>query len=96
MQCKKTGKKAHLELEDNVYVMNVMMYDGSQRRAGKIVVDSGAAENVMPKNWLENEEMLSKTPGIRLDGNPLGNYGRNIVKFEPMHTEQSSGFWRQS
>ena len=51
------------------------------------MVDSGAAENVMPKSWLPEAEVLEKQKGIKFvpaNGVERGNYGRRVVEFEPI------------
>ena len=64
IQNKKTGRKAFLDVVDKVYVMNVKIKDGEKDWKGKIAVDSGAAENVMPKEWVQNEQTLEKVHGM--------------------------------
>ena len=72
-----------------------------QEEEGKIVVDSGAAENVMPWSWLENSKTISKQEGIRFvaaNGGAMGNYGRRVVEFEPAYEEEAEeqGFKRHA
>ena len=61
---KKTRRRTELKREGNIFVMDVIFKDGAAKKRGKIVVDSGAAENVMPWAWLENTETLKKQEGI--------------------------------
>ena len=53
---------------------------------GSIVVDSGAAENVMPTNILEGEAMQEKREHLNFvaaNGKLMGNYGRKTLRFTP-------------
>ena len=98
---KESGKKIELKKEGNVFVMEVMFKDGGEKKKGNIVVDSGAAENVMPWAWLENSKTMSRQEGIRFvaaNGGTMGNYGRRIVDFEPVYEEEAEeqGFKRHA
>ena len=54
---------------------------------GKITIDSGAGESVMPKEMLPNEELvegLAKKSGVRYvaaNGSKMDNYGEKRVRF---------------
>jgi hypothetical protein len=90
IQSVKTGRKIPLKLESNVYVMNVMVWDGEVKKKCKVVVGSGAAENVMPREWFQNIETAPRKKGVRFvaaNGEELGNYGQKQVQFETMEDE---------
>ena len=66
--------------------MDVWFINGAERVAGTIVVDSGAAECVMPRHMLAKTPTLARKEGVRFaaaNGGEMGNYGRNIVEFIP-------------
>ena len=48
---------SHLSVAEK---MDVMAYNGDKWTPIQIVIDSGAAENVMPRNMLRNVEMKPK------------------------------------
>ena len=82
----KTGKTIPLKKKNGVYVMEVYFLDGDRKILGEIIVDSGAAECVMPKDMLPNLEKLSAKVGIRFaaaNGGEMGNYGRKLINFLP-------------
>ena len=61
------------------------------QKEGEIVMDSGAAENVMPKSWLPEAEEIERQRGIKFiaaNGIEMGNNGRKVVEFEPVHCEE--------
>ena len=66
--------------------MDVVFPDGESAVQGEVVVDSGAADNVMPNQVLNNIEILEPEPCrfVAADGNPMGNYGRKNVQFIPL------------
>ena len=69
---------------DCVYVMDVLYKVGKKFVKGKIVVDSGAAECVMPYGMLPHLEVLPKKKGIMFtaaNGKEMGNYGQKLVEF---------------
>ena len=65
IECRKTGKRIQLRKEGNVYVFYVAVDDGVQMKQIKIIVDSGAAENVMPRSWPPNVPSLPNRKGIQ-------------------------------
>ena len=83
----KTGQTIPLQKRNGVYVMEVYFIDGDGRRTlGEIIIDSGAAECVMPKEMLPNLETLSPKAGVRFaaaNGGEMGNYGRKLITFVP-------------
>ena len=84
-----TGDKIFMQRENGVYVIKVWVQTGEKRKRATIVVDSGASECVMPKDWLEELPKLKPTAGIRFTcakGKDLGNYGRKLIEFLPVFT----------
>ncbi len=69
---------------------------GDKKVRGEIIIDSGAAECVMPKEMLPEIKTLAKQPGITFaaaNGGSMGNCGRKFVTFTPI---VESGFLRQA
>ena len=55
-------------------------------RRGKIVIDSGAADNVMPHTGLDEVPMQAKDENVNFssaNGLPMANYGKKDVQFVP-------------
>jgi hypothetical protein len=80
------GKQATLRKRGGVYVLDVVFFDGQNAVRGEVIIDSGAADNVMPKNILTGVTMRAKE-GCRFvaaDGGEMGNYGRKDVQFCPL------------
>ena len=49
---------------------------------GEIIIDSGAAECVMPKDFLPTLETLPAKAGVRFaaaNGGEMGNFGRQLI-----------------
>ena len=72
--------------------MEVWFIVQGRRVSGEIIVDSGAAECVMPKGMLPDVETMTAKTGVRFaaaNGAELGNYGRKMVNFLPkgFHTQ---------
>ena len=91
----KTGRKIPFIKRNGVYVMQVNFIYGDTTISGEIIVDSGAAECVMPRHMLPNLETLQAKQGIRFaaaNGGEMGNYGRKMIQFTP---STSSGFTRR-
>jgi hypothetical protein len=81
------GKRAYLRKRGGVYVLDVVFFDGEKAVRGEVIIDSGAADNVMPKDMLTGITTKEKEPGTRFvaaDGGELGNYGRKDVQFCPL------------
>ena len=81
-----TKKKIPLKKRNGVYVMEVWFIDGDKKISGEIIVDSGAAECVMPKDMLPNLEKVAAKAGVRFaaaNGAEIGNYGRKLITFLP-------------
>ena len=82
--------------ERGVYLMDVWFVNGAERVAGTTVVDTGAAECVMPRNMLSQTPTLERKEGVRFaaaNGGEMGNYGRTIVEFIP---REDSDFTRRA
>ena len=82
----KTGDKMELKMVKGVFVVEAKILEGDKLVDASIVIDSGAADNVMPKEMLKGVEMMSKQEGVRFqgaNGSELGNYGRKAVSFNP-------------
>ena len=76
-----------MQMRRGIYVMDVVFLDGETAVQGEVVVDSGAADNVMPNQVINNIEILEPEPRaifVAADGNPMGNYGRKNVQFVPL------------
>ena len=81
------GKRATMRKRGGVYVLDVIFFDGESAAQGEVIVDSGAADNVMPKGMLTGIVMREKERGTKFvaaDGGELGNYGRKDVQFCPL------------
>ena len=66
--------------------MEVDFIIGDKKISGEIIVDSGAAECVMPRDFLPSVETLSAKPGVRFaaaNGGEMGNFGRKLISFVP-------------
>ena len=60
--------------------------NGDEAQAGEIIVDSGAADNVMPQDALEKVEMGAKHEGVRFmgaDGQEMEYHGTKEINFVP-------------
>ena len=81
------GRRANLRKRGGVYVLDVVFFDGEQAVRGEVIVDSGAADHVMPKGMLTGIATKEKEFGTKFvaaDGGELGNYGRKEVQFCPL------------
>jgi hypothetical protein len=82
----KTKQRMYLRKERGVYVLDVLVMVNGQRRKCQMVVDSGAAENVMPREMLTELDLKPKLEGVKFvaaNGEELGNYGRRSINFVP-------------
>ena len=93
---KRTGRKMEMKLENGVFKVDVIFVNGETAERGKIVVDSGAADNVMPMAALSAVELQPKEEGANFssaNGNKMENSGRKDVKFIPYNQwEAEFGF----
>ena len=88
----KTGNKIILEKLNGVYCMKVWVVWASRKMKCSIVIDSGASECVMPKDWFPELEEMKAKKGIRFaaaDGGDLGNYGRKLIEFRPVFSRRA-------
>ena len=79
-----------LRIENGVYVLDVIFLNGESAEKGKILIDSGAADNVMPANELKEVPMGERDRNVNFttaSGKPMQNYGRKDVEFVP------AAFW---
>jgi hypothetical protein len=87
-----TGRKAFLKRRNGVYLLDVIFFNGDEAVRGEVIIDSGAADHVMPRGMLEGVVTREKEMGIRFvaaDGAEIGNYGRKDVQFVP------TDFWEE-
>ena len=87
-----SGRKAFLKKRNGVYVLDVIFFNGDEAVRGEVIIDSGAADHVMPRGMLEAVITREKEAGIKFvaaDGAEIGNYGRKDVQFVP------ADFWEE-
>ena len=87
IQSKLTGQEMDLISEGGVYKLDVIFLNGGTAERGKIVIDVGAADNVMPSDGLQEVPMGSKDMSVNFStasGGPMANYGRKDVEFVPV------------
>ena len=88
----RAGRKAFLRKRNGGYVLDVIFFNGDEAIRGEVIVDSGAADNVMPRGMLGSVATWEKEAGIKFvaaDGAEIGNYGRKDVQFVPVD------FWEE-
>ena len=81
-------KKIMMKLERGVYTIKVKVLSGTREVTSSIVVDSGAAECVMPKDWYPDSQQMEEKKGVKFagaNGQDLGNFGRTLLEFIPFH-----------
>ena len=86
------GQKAMLRKRGGVYVLDVVFLDGDRAVKGEVIIDSGAADNVMPNGMLEGVMTRECERGVNFvtaDGGKLGNYGRKDIQFIPLEFWES-------
>ena len=86
---RRTGEKTAMQREIGVCVLEVMVLNGEVATPMKIIIDSGAAENVMPKNDLRGVEMKEKERGARFmaaSGEEMSNYSPKDQSFMLRHS----------
>ena len=86
IQSKKTGLEMDMISEHGVYKLDVIFMNGEKAERGRIVIDSGAADNVMPSDELSEVPLQPREQGINFtsaNGKPMANHGRNDVQFIP-------------
>ena len=73
-------------------MLDVVFLNGQEAIRGEVIIDSGAADNVMAKSMLTGIKPREKEKGTKFvaaDGGELGNYGRKDVRFVPFE------FWEE-
>ena len=73
--------------EKGVYKLDVVFMNGDKAERGKIGIDSGAADNVMPEHGLSEVTMQEKEHGVRFSSanrKEMANHGRKEVQFVPL------------
>ena len=86
IQSKKTGLEMDMITEHGVYKLDVIFMNGAKAERGRIVIDSGAADNVMPCEGLTEVPLQPREQGINFtnaNGKPMANHGRKDVQFIP-------------
>ena len=86
IQNERTGQEMNLISENRVYKLDVVFMNGDKAERGKIVIDSGAADNVMPEKGLSEVPMQEKEQGVNFssaNGKPMANHGRKEVQVVP-------------
>ena len=87
------GQRAHLQRKNGLYVLDVVYICGETTEKGEVIIDSGAADHVMPKDMLESIEMKPKSPTtsfVTAGGKPLDYYGRKEITSVPVE------FWDEA
>ena len=93
IQHKKTGREMEMISENGVYKLDVILMNGEKAERGRIVIDSGGADNVMPAKALSEIPMQPKELGANFKsatGKPMENHGRKDIQFIPYD------FWERS
>ena len=62
----RSGQKTAIRKEGNVYVMSAVVHDGEMKNKCKVIVDFGAAVNVMPHGRIPDVQRLEGKKGVRL------------------------------
>ena len=86
IQSKKTGLEMDMISEHGVYKLDVIFMNGSKAERGRIVIDSGAADNVMPCDGLSEVPIQPREPGVNFtsaNGKPMANHEWKDVQFIP-------------
>ena len=82
IQSKLTGQEMDLISESGASKLDVTFLNGETAERSKIIIDSGAADNVMPSDGLQEVPMGSKDMSVNFSiacGKPMANYGRKDV-----------------
>ena len=78
-------------------MMNVIADNGYEKKGCTVVVEAGAAENVMPAGWLKGVATMPSKTGVKFvgaNGKAIGNYGRKVIEFNPVDYEHDQVFRR--
>ena len=82
-----SGQRMSMEMKKGVFVVKANVLENGAEAERDIVIDPGAADNVMPKDILQGLPLLEKEAGVRFagaNGSELVNYGRRMVSFVPV------------
>ena len=86
----------YLRKEKNLYILDVwFIQEDGKKVSGQIVVDSGAADHVVPKAVLAGERMIEKKSGVKFvaaNGKEMEYYGRKQINFIPRNPKDMMGF----
>ena len=89
---KQTGEKMSMRIENETYVYDVQLEDGS---VVTVTMDSGAGCSVWPRGKPAGKSVLEpKKPGMRMtaaNGTDIGYYGQRTIRFRGI---DASGFTR--
>ena len=89
---KKTGKRAHLRKEKGIFILDAVILNGDTAEQGEIIIDSGAADNVMPEALMGKVALQPAQEGVKFSG-PNGKemkyYGRRELHFVPIEFWES-------
>lgn len=83
-----TGEKMELRIQDNTYVYDIQMEDGS---INTVILDSGAACNVWPRSKASGAKLMPRKEGIKMvaaNGTSINYYGQRLIKFRGMEADQ--------
>ena len=72
--------------EGGVYKLDVIFMNGEKAERGRIIIDSGAADNVMPAKALSEVPMQPKEVGAKFSAanlKAMENHGRKDVQLIP-------------
>ena len=70
-----TGERMKVVRTKGVFMVKVKVWDGEKYVSEDIVIDSGAADNVMPKEVFGRLEMLEKQAGCGFKGRTGQSWG---------------------
>jgi hypothetical protein len=82
-----------LEKEEGVYVMKVHVESSGRWERGELVMNSGAAGNVLPRDILEGINMMERKEGISFiaaNGKELKYHGQKQVRLAPIDVEEET------
>ena len=88
---KATGERMKMRVEQNAYVYDVQLEDGSTTT---VTMDSGAGCCVWPRGKHAGKSILTpKQPGIKMvaaNGTEIGCYGQRVVQFRGIEAEREA------
>jgi hypothetical protein len=86
------------EKEEGVYVMKVHVESSGRWERGELVMNSGAAGNVLPRDILEGINMMERKEGISFiaaNGKELRYHGQKQVRLAPIDVEEETFFFSE-